>query len=114
MNRKDFEAHFKEVFDRTEKILIKKSDEYATSENVFHNFDEGTKISLHKTNVAVGWEYNCKHLQSIKDIIQEIEDNNLERITPELINEKMGDAIIYFILIEGMIKQKIGWKALKK
>jgi hypothetical protein len=107
MNRQEFNEHVKQVFDRTEKVLVKKGAEYSTNENVFHNFDAGTGISLHKTNTAVAWEYCSKHLQSIKDIIQEIEDGNLSRLKAEIIDEKFGDAINYFILIEGMLKQKI-------
>lgn len=108
MNREKFNLHVEEVIDRTKKILLKKGEEYAKTEDVFHNFNKATGISLQNTNVAVGWEFCVKHLQSIKDIITDIEETgNIEKLNFNLIDEKFGDAINYFILLEGMIKEKI-------
>lgn len=107
MNRKEFNVHVSEVFDRASQVLIKKNNEYANEVNVFHNFDNATGISLHKENTSVAWEFLVKHLQSIKDILGEIEIKNLKRINQALIDEKFADAINYLILIEAMIKEKI-------
>ena len=107
MNREKFNLHVEEVMERTKKILLKKGEEYAKTEDVFHNFNNATGISLHESNTAVAWEFLVKHLQSIKDIITTHEETCLELPKQELIEEKFGDAINYLILIEGMFKEKL-------
>lgn len=108
MKRTIFNAHVERVFDRSKNVIVKKNQEYANEENVFHNFDNSIGISLHDTNVAVAWEFMTKHIQSIKDIVTSVEEDKIKpSITPELLNEKFGDAINYLIFIEAMILNKI-------
>lgn len=107
MNREEFNKHVERVFDRTSKVLLKKGDEYANEDNAFHVFDNAVNLSLHNVNTSVAWEMAVKHLQSIKDILREVEYNNFEKITEALVDEKIGDFINYLILIEGMLKEKI-------
>ena len=110
MQRTKFNEHVQVVFDRSVRVLVKKNDEYANADEVFHNFNNAVGISLHNSNVAVAWEFVVKHLQSVKDLVTEIEeDNELNALTiPQAyLDEKFGDVINYFILIEGMIKEKI-------
>lgn len=107
MNSEEFNQHVQKVFDRTSKVLLKKTDEYATNDNVFHVFDNATGLSLHNVNTSVAWEMAIKHLQSIKDILRNVEYKNFEKLNEALIDEKFGDFINYLILIEGMLKQKI-------
>lgn len=107
MNRSEFNGLVEEAIERTRNVLIRKGAEYAGDVNVFHNFDAGTGISLHNTNVAVAWEYACKHLQSIKDLIKYVEDNGTTNANVALVNEKFGDAINYLLLMEGMFKKMI-------
>ena len=106
MTVEKFEEHLEDVFSRTRKVLLQKRNEYAGDKDVFNNFNNATGISLHKTNTSVGWEYCVKHLQSIKDLIQEVENGNRNNLTTSRINEKFGDVINYFILLEGMLKEK--------
>lgn len=99
-----FKLHVREVINRIEKLLIVKNQEYSYSDDVFHNFNKGLNISLHNTNSAYLWELATKHLQSVKDIVKSIENHDdLSRFTPEMVNEKCGDIITYFILLEKMI-----------
>lgn len=106
MNTQEFNKHFDAVVERSRNVLINKRNEYANNQSVFNNFDQATGLSFHETNVSVAWEYAVKHLQSLKDIIKKVESNIDQSITPELINEKMGDIINYMILIEGMLKER--------
>ena len=107
MNREEF-GHFVEyAFERSKKVLIKKGDEYARDENAFHVFQNATGISLHNVDTSVAWEMAVKHLQSIKDILREVEYNNLSKLSEHILDEKFGDAINYFVLIEGMLREKI-------
>lgn len=107
MNRPHFNDFVDAAFKRSRQVLVKKGYEYSTSDEVFHNFNEATFLSLHETNVAVGWEFMVKHLQSIKDMITSLERGGALNITDELLNEKFGDAINYLLLIEGMIRERM-------
>lgn len=82
-----------------------KNDEYASEEEVFANFKDGVGISYNKTPEKYAWELLSKHLQSIKDIMIDIEAGRLPTVA--LIDEKMNDAHNYLYLIEGMIQEKI-------
>jgi hypothetical protein len=109
MNQPDFNTHLEAAIERTKKVLLKKRVEYNGETEVFHNFnDAAAGISLHNTNVAVAWEYLSKHLQSVRDMVVLVESrDDLKKLTPELLDEKFGDVINYFLLIEGMIREKI-------
>lgn len=108
MTRENFNKHVEAVFKRTEQVLVKKGSEYANDKEVFHNFNNSTGISLHNENTSVAWEFMTKHLQSIKDILSEVENTCLTpRFTKEMIDEKFGDTINYLILIEGMLREKL-------
>ncbi len=114
MNRIDFNAHVEQVFDRSRNVMVKKGAEYSGDAEVFHNFNNSVGISLHKSNVAVAWEYLTKHLQSVKDMILAIETNgDLGKINQNMLDEKFGDVVNYFLLIEGMVKEKIQNKEIK-
>jgi hypothetical protein len=96
------------------KVLASKGTEYGADKSAFHNFEQGIGISFHDTPQAIAWEYMCKHLQSVKDLV---ENNEKLGVVPEmsLVEEKIGDAINYLILIEGMFqKQNLELEATKK
>jgi hypothetical protein len=88
------------------KVLEAKGTEYGADKSAFHTFINGSKLSFHATEQAYAWELMCKHLQSIKDMI---DDHQKSMISPskEQIEEKFGDAINYLILIEGMFKENL-------
>ncbi len=111
MNQEDFNVIVESAILRTKSVLMRKRVEYNAEVNVFHNFNDGVNISLHNTNVALAWEFLTKHLQSVRDMVQAVENrDSLEKITPQLLDEKFGDVINYFLLIEGMIREKINQK----
>jgi hypothetical protein len=86
-------------------VLQTKNEEYAGQEDVFKAFTEALPLSFHDTKQAVAWEFMVKHLQSIKLIIEERAKTG--KIPDEkLLEEKIGDAINYLILIEGMFKEE--------
>jgi hypothetical protein len=87
-------------------VLQSKNEEYAGQDDVFKAFTESLPLSFHDTKQAVAWEFMVKHLQSIKLIIEERAKTG--KIPDEkLLEEKIGDAINYLILIEGMFKEEI-------
>ena len=87
-------------------VLQSKNEEYAGQDDVFKAFTEALPLSFHDTKQAVAWEFMVKHLQSIKLIIEERAKKG--KIPDEkLLEEKIGDAINYLILIEGMCKEEM-------
>ena len=104
MNKKEFDAHLSAVFTRTREVLQHKRNEYANDIDVFQSFKQGIGISYQKTPEGVAWEYMSKHLESIKQIIKEIET---VEPTMDKVSEKFGDAINYLVIIEGMLKDRL-------
>lgn len=107
MNRERFNKIVDNRCDQIKSTLIKKGAEYSTNENVFHNFDDSVGISFCPTPEMVAWEYMTKHLQSIRDLVESTKHGYAGYPTEAMINEKIGDAVNYLILIEGMFKQRI-------
>ena len=89
-----------------QEVLEHKNSEYADKDDVFKAFTEALPLSFHDTKQAVAWEFMVKHLQSIKMIIEARAKTG--KIPDEkVLEEKIGDAINYLILIEGMFKEDI-------
>jgi len=103
MNKTEFNKLVDKRKELIESVLQKKGAEYADDVNVFHNFEEGAKMSFHSNREMVAWEYMIKHLQSIKDMI-----SNNKPYSEHVIREKFGDAINYFILMEAMMLETNG------
>ena len=85
-------------------VLQSKNEEYAGQEDVFKAVTESLPLSFHDTKQAVAWEFMVKHLQSIKMII-EARSKSGKIPDEKVLEEKIGDAINYLILIEGMFKE---------
>lgn len=76
--------------------MCAKAKEYATDENRFHNFDEAARL-LNCTPKAALEGMLVKHWVSVMDLI-----DATPPVAEALINEKVGDAINYVILKEGL------------
>ena len=94
-------------------VLQSKNEEYAGQEDVFKAFTEALPLSFHDTKQAVAWEFMVKHLQSIKMII-EARSKSGKIPDEKALEEKIGDAINYLILIEGMFKEDMYPKKLEE
>ena len=105
MNQKAFTTLLEKIFDRSRQVLARKRAEYIHNQDVFSSFKKGTQMSFHSMPEKVAWEYACKHLESIKSMIDNIDKG--EEPDADLINEKFGDTINYLILIEGMLKDRL-------
>jgi len=102
------EQRFNEVVDQTlneiRETLIVKAKEYRRNNNVFHNFDEGSKRSgLIREKVLDGML--LKHEISIADMTNDLTEGKLPKI--ETVNEKFGDNLIYLILKKASIIDRI-------
>lgn len=103
MNKIEFNKLVDERIKLIQSVLQKKGAEYATDKDVFHNFEEGTKMSFHDKREMVAWEYMMKHMISIKDMI-----SSKQAYSEHTIREKFGDAINYLILMEAMMLESNG------
>lgn len=103
MNKIEFNKLVDERIKLIQSVLQKKGAEYANDKDVFHNFEEGTKMSFHDTREMVAWEYMMKHMISIKDMIA-----SKQVYSEHIIREKFGDAINYLILMEAMMLDSNG------
>ena len=103
MNKTEFNKLVDKRKELIESVSQKKGAEYAADANVFHNFEDGAKMSFHSNREMVAWEYMIKHLQSIKDMI-----SNNTPYSEHVIREKFGDAINYMILMEAMMLETNG------
>ena len=101
----DFDKLVKERCEKIVHTLSVKGKEYRRNDNPFHNFDRVAERRGIKPADALYGMY-MKHEQSINDIIDDIKrDGTLPSV--EVLEEKIGDAINYLILLEGIIKRDI-------
>ena len=103
MKKTEFNKLVDERIKLIQSLLQKKGAEYATDQDVFHNFEEGAKMSFHDKREMVAWEYMMKHMISIKDMI-----SSKDAYSEYTIREKFGDAINYLILMEAMMLESNG------
>ena len=103
MKIKDFNDLLEKRFEKTRETYSRKMNEYATDLDVFQSFKKGVGFSFHDTPEGVAWEYACKHFESIKNIISKCPG---EVPTDELLDEKIGDAINYLIIIKALVKER--------
>lgn len=102
MTREEFSKRVEKRIDLVRQTLLTKHKEYAKDDNVFKNFDDAAGgFSLHSTSAEVLWSYMTKHLVSIKDIVSKGTPTK-----PEMVSEKIGDVINYFILLEAMLNEQ--------
>lgn len=97
------EKEFDEIFERRmyliKSVMMKKKAEYAKETNRLHNFHRAAAmLDCTKAQALVGmWS---KHIISILDIV-----DAEKPVTIEMIEEKIGDAINYLILLEAILKE---------
>lgn len=102
MKAQQFQNILQDRIDKIREVLSSKQKEYATDHDKLHNFKEGARIDGKRTSAQVCWGYILKHLTSIHDIVNEIAAGNTAKLP--LIDEKIGDAINYLILLEAILK----------
>ena len=103
MNRQEFNKELDRLFDSIRQKFQVKGDEYATEQSVFANFDKGSRVTGLPPELVLNG-YLTKHYVSYIDMLDDIFDGT--RPTNELIDEKLGDIILYFILQKIMMENK--------
>lgn len=100
MTTEEFNVIVEKRLESIKRILITKSKEYAISEDRLYNFRRGAKFT-NKTPYETLWGYLTKHLVSIHDMVE-----GKRSYTPEAVEEKIGDAINYLILLEALLLEE--------
>jgi len=92
-----------DFFEKLKELVKSKQTEYTRGVSAFHNFTKAKALSFHNSEPKVAWEYCVKHLQSVKDLLN---DNDNNTVDPKLVDEKIGDIIVYMTLIRSMLINK--------
>jgi len=82
-------------------VLAAKKKEYATDDDRLRNFNRAAMIQcISPESALIGmW---CKHLVSILEIVDNMDDG-IALAPLALIQEKIGDAVNYLVLLESML-----------
>lgn len=104
-------AQFDEILsmriDKIRTVLSSKATEYASSSDRLHNFKRAATISNRTTAQALVGMWT-KHLVSILDIVDtDAKYEDLPPIRRDVLDEKIGDAINYLILLEAVLIERI-------
>jgi len=102
-----FEDRLEDILTQIGEILGIKAKEYVRNGDRLHNFNVGSQ-KTGQTREQVIANFRLKHEISIDDMRNDIANGNLP--TKELVEEKFGDVINYFILEKISILHKIDSK----
>ncbi len=110
MNMEEFHSLLESRITKMRDTLAAKSKEYSTNDDKFHNFRESAKLAneseaglfAYPADEAAG--FMRKHIVSIFDLINDESKGGKNRFA--MIDEKIGDAINYLVLIEGMLIER--------
>lgn len=104
MKSQDFDLIVERRIKLAQEVLLKKRAEYAPDgKDRLHNFKRAASM-LNTTPEKALVGMLTKHLVSLLDIVDDIPK------TPSiaLLEEKIGDSVNYLILLEAMIKERLG------
>ena len=99
VNTQDFDIILQQRIDSIKSTLANKAKEYAISDRLY-NFKRAAEILRTSPEKALCGMF-IKHFVSVMDLIEGSIPS-----TEYLINEKIGDAINYLILLEAILKEK--------
>lgn len=98
MKYEHFEDMSNGLLDKVIETLRQKNREYASGD-IFSNFREASAIAK-KRPEAVAFDYDLKHIISIRDIV------NGKECTRELWNEKIGDYLAYGLIMNALMVER--------
>lgn len=99
MNAEQFDKILNDRLDSIKAVLGSKAKEYAIGDRLY-NFKRAAEITRTTPRKALAGMF-MKHLVSVLDLVE----GSLEP-TDYMVNEKIGDAINYLILLEALLKEK--------
>jgi hypothetical protein len=102
MSVEEFENLVEERLEKVKALLLSKGDEYARNGDRLHNFHTGAR-KMDKTPQEVLKGFLLKHEISIEDLIEDHAKGKPVKLAQ--VEEKIGDAIVYYILLEVLFKE---------
>lgn len=90
--------------EKTKELLLIKGKEYVRNEDRLHNFRRASEMER-KSMPRVLHGMLQKHLVSYYDMLDDIDSGKMPR--KDLVDEKIGDIVVYFLLQEAVIKETI-------
>ena len=103
MTNADFDTLLGERLAKIGSVLASKGQEYASTTDRLHNFKRAADILRGSRFQACG-AFMTKHLVSVFDLIEQRSRGVF--VDPALVDEKIGDAINYLILLEALFAEK--------
>jgi hypothetical protein len=101
MTAEQFDMLLRERINKIITVLSSKASEYATSKDRLHNFKTAaSEFGGTPEKACLG--YMLKHWMSVRDMVV-----GERTVTKEMIDEKIGDAINYLILLEAILTEKL-------
>jgi hypothetical protein len=104
MEGKQFDQIVEQQINDIKELLLSKGDEYVRGTDRFHNFKKAAKMAG-ITPIQALKGFMLKHEVSLSDMINDIENGRTVAISK--LNEKMGDIIVYNILLKGLMIEGI-------
>ena len=103
MTDEDFDVIVERRVEKTREILGKKAEEYARGDRLSNFKKAAAAMGCTPEKALVGmW---MKHVISIIDLVNDLE---MEVVAAEeMWDEKIGDAINYLVLLEGLVKERL-------
>lgn len=109
MDNREFDRILTNRITAIKQVLASKGKEYGRMDRL-HNFKRAAAFMRTSPEVAC-FSFSMKHFTSIADIV---DDTNAGYVpTKAMVNEKIGDAINYLILLEALLDERITAAALK-
>ena len=104
MTEQRFDELVNTTLEHLRDLLVVKGKEYHRNNNVFHNFDEGSKrTGLIREKVLDGML--LKHEISIADMTNDLAEGKLPKL--HTVNEKFDDNLIYLLIKKMSIIDRI-------
>ncbi len=106
MTNETFNALLERRLDLCRKVLASKSAEYSTNEDKLHNFKRSAELAGHcSTPADECCGFMRKHIVSVFDLANDPVKYGMNRRA--MIDEKIGDAINYLILLEAILVEEL-------
>lgn len=102
MTDQEFDAVVMARLEKIKLVLGKKAAEYARGDRLSNFKKAASAMSCTPEQACVA--FWMKHVISINDLVNDLQAG--KNATPEMWDEKIGDAINYMVLLDGLISER--------
>lgn len=103
MTDQEFDAVLNARIKKIKMVLGKKAAEYARGDRLSNFKKAGAAMSCTPEQACVA--FWMKHVISIADLVNDLYVGKVAK--PEMWDEKIGDAVNYLVLLEGLISERL-------